>query len=93
MIGERLGFQVWCEDEAGPYQTIPLPGWSWQAENRPARQAHQYLRGETTKLLTLFRPATGELRAEVAQQSTNAVLHPWLQRELTAYLETVSSRS
>ena len=23
VIGERLGFQVWCEDEAGPYQTIP----------------------------------------------------------------------
>src|SRR5436305_10979636 len=22
-IGERLGLQVWCEDEAGPYQTIP----------------------------------------------------------------------
>jgi transposase len=87
VIGERLGLQVWCEDEAGPYQTIPQPGESWQVENRPARQAHQYLRGETAKLLTLFRPATGELRAEAVQQSTNAILHPWLQRELTAILQ------
>ncbi|EFH82730.1 helix-turn-helix domain-containing protein [Ktedonobacter racemifer] len=53
LIGERLGLQVWCEDEAGPYQTIPQPGSSWQIEHRPARQAHQYLRGETAKLLTL----------------------------------------
>src|SRR5260370_6638173 len=86
-LGERLGLQVWCEDEAGPYQTIPQPGWSWQFENQPARQAHQYLRGETAKLLTLFRPATGELRAEAVQQSTNAILHPWLQRELMAILK------
>ncbi len=87
VIGERLGLQVWCEDEAGPYQTIPQPGESWQLENHPARQAHQYLRGETAKLLTLFRPATGELRAEAVQQSTNAILHPWLQRELTTILK------
>src|SRR5260221_14561947 len=87
VIGERLGLQVWCEDEAGPYQTIPQPGESWQGENQPARQAHQYLRGETAKLLTLFRPATGERRAEPVQQSTNALLHPWLNRELTAILK------
>ena len=87
LVGERLGFQVWCEDEAGPYQTIPQPGSSWQTANRPARQAHQYLRGETAKLLTLFRPATGELRAEAVQQSTNAILHPWVQRELTDILK------
>src|SRR6266496_4135482 len=43
VIGERLGLHVWCEDEAGPYQTIPQPGASWQWENQPARQAHQYL--------------------------------------------------
>jgi transposase len=87
LIGEQLGLQVWCEDEAGPYQTIPQPGWSWQFENQPARQAHQYLRGETAKLLTLFRPAIGELRAQAVKQSTNAILHPWLQRELTAILK------
>jgi hypothetical protein len=46
------------------------------------------VRGGTAKLLTLFRPATGEVRAEPVEHATNAVLHPWLQRELTAILAT-----
>jgi hypothetical protein len=24
--GASLGLEVWCEDEAGPFQTIPYPG-------------------------------------------------------------------
>ena len=39
------------------------------------------------KLLTLFRPATGEVRAEPVGRATNAVLHPWLKRELAAILD------
>jgi hypothetical protein len=88
VLAERLGLPLWTEDEAGPYQTIPHPGSSWQAEGLPASQDHQYIRGKTCKLLTLFRPATGELRAEPVDQSTNAILHPWLKRELTAMLKT-----
>ena len=79
--------QVWCEDEAGPYQTIPQAGLSWQPEGHPVRQDHQYLRGDPAKLLTLFRPATGELRAEPVERTTNAILHPWLKQQLTAILE------
>lgn len=75
-------------DEAGPYQAIPYPGASWQPEGQPARHPHEYVRGGTAKLLTLFRPATGEVRAEPVRRATNAVLHPWLQRELTAILAT-----
>ncbi|WP_040448482.1 hypothetical protein [Ktedonobacter racemifer] len=41
------------EDEAGPYQAIPQPGASWQREGHPARQPHEYERGDTAKLLTL----------------------------------------
>jgi len=67
---------------------IPQPGQSWQPEGAPARRSHEYLRGGTVKLLTLFRPATGELRAEAVQSGSNAVLHPWLKQELTAILET-----
>jgi hypothetical protein len=37
-------------------------------------------------LLNLFRPATGEVRAKGVTSATNAVLHPWLQAELTAIL-------
>jgi hypothetical protein len=42
------------------------------------------VRGGTVKLLTLFRPATGEVRARPVTQTPNAVLHPWLMEELTA---------
>jgi DDE superfamily endonuclease len=86
-----LGLQVWCEDEAGPYQAIPQPGASWQLAGEPARQPHEYVRGGTAKLLTLFRPATGEVRAQPVTSATNAVLHPWLKDELTAILAALPS--
>ena len=77
---------MWCQDEAGPYQAIPQPGASWAPVGCPVRQPHEYVRGGTAKLLTLFRPATGEVRAAGVTSAPNAVLHPWLQRELTAIL-------
>jgi hypothetical protein len=88
-LGETLGLAVWCEDEAGPYQAIPHPGASWQLVGDPARQPHEYVRGGTAKLLTLFRPATGEVRAKAVTSAPNAVLHPWLCAELTAILKTL----
>lgn len=87
LAGERLGLPVWCEDEAGPYQTIPQAGSSWQLEGQPVRQDHQYIRGLPVKLLTLFRPASGELRAEPVEHTTNAILHPWLKEPLLQILE------
>jgi hypothetical protein len=77
---------VYCEDEAGPYQTVPLPGQSWQLEAHPARQPHEYARTGVAKLLTLFRPATGQVRAKGVTSAPNAVLHPWLQAELERVL-------
>jgi hypothetical protein len=47
------------------------------------------VRGGTAKLLTLLRPATGELRANGVTTAPNAVLHPWLQAELTEVLATL----
>jgi hypothetical protein len=84
---EALGIPLWGEDEAGPDQAIPQPGPSWQPEDEPAHQPHEYVRGGTAKLLTLFRPATGEVRAQPTAQATNAELHPWLKRELSALLD------
>ena len=78
--------QVWGEDEAGPYQAVPQAGPSWQPQGKPAHRPHEYVRGGTAKLLTLFHPATGEVRAQPVTRATNAVLHPWLKRELTAIL-------
>ena len=83
---EAAGVPVWCQDEAGPYQAIPQPGASWQPMGCPVHQPHEYVRGGTAKLLTLFRPATGEVRADGVTSATNAVLHPWLQVELTQVL-------
>ena len=83
---EAAGIALWCQDEAGPYQTRPYPGESWEPEGEPARQPHEYMRDGTAKLLTLFRPATGAARAKGVTSAPNAVLHPWLQDELTAIL-------
>ncbi len=85
---ETVGLGVWCQDEAGPYGTMPYPGEGWYPEGQPARLAHEYVRAGTAKLLTLFRPATGEVRAKGVRQATNAVLHPWLQAEVQAILAT-----
>ncbi len=85
-VAETAGVPVWCQDEAGPYQAIPQPGASWQPEGQPARQPHEYVRGGTAKLLTLFRPATGEVRARGVTSTANTVLHPWLQEELAQVL-------
>jgi transposase len=86
-IAEAMGIPLWCQDEAGPYQAIPQPGQSWQPVSKPRRQPHEYLRGGTAKLLTLFRPATGEVRAKGVPRAPNAVLHPWLKQELLQVLE------
>jgi DDE superfamily endonuclease len=80
------------EDEAGPYQAIPQPGASWQVEGHPAVQPHEYERGGTAKLLTLFRPATGEIRAKGVISATNAVLHPWLKGHLSEVLAEIEKK-
>jgi len=85
-LAEAAGLPLWCQDEAGPYQTVPHPGAGWCPVGAPARQPHEYVRAGTAKLLTLFRPATGEVRAKGVTSAPNAVLHPWLQAELTRIL-------
>ena len=86
MLGAQLGLSVWCEDEAGPFQAVPHPGGSWQPREHPATQPHEYIRGGTTKILTLFHPATGQVRLQPAPRCTNAVLPPWLRERLSAIL-------
>jgi hypothetical protein len=88
-IAEKLGLAVWNEDEAGPYQTKPYPGSSWQPAGEPERLSHEYFRDGTAKLLTLFHPASGEVRVKGVTSSTNAILHPWLKEELSNILQTL----
>lgn len=80
---------MWCEDEAGPYQTRPYAGASWAPEGRPARQPHEYLRDQTAKVLTLFRPATGIAQVKGVTTTTNVVLHTWLQAAVRQQLATL----
>jgi hypothetical protein len=86
---EAAGIALCCQDEAGPYQTVPYPGESWEPEGNPARQPHEYVRNGTAKLLTLFRPATGAVQAKGVRSAPNAALHPWLQEEVSALLATL----
>lgn len=90
--GERAGLLVLCQDEAGPYQAIPQPGASWQLEGKAALQPHEYVRGGTAKLLTLFRPATGEVRAKGVLSAPNVVLHPWLKEQLSEVLAEIENK-
>ncbi len=80
---------MWTQDEAGPFQTVPYRGPSWQPVGQPARQPHEYMRNGTAKVLSLFHPATGQLRVKGVTQCTNAILHPWLKKELSAILNTL----
>src|SRR5258706_16106487 len=73
----------------GPSRPSRSLGRSSQPEGHPVLQPHEYERGGTAKLLTLFRPATGELRAKGVLSVSNAVLHPWLQGELTKVLAQI----
>ena len=84
-----MGLAIWGQDEAGPFQTVPYPGTSWEPEEHPARQLHEYIRQGTAKLLTLFHPATGQVRVKGTRRSTNVVLQAWLKEELTAVLATL----
>lgn len=86
-----MGIEVWCQDEAGPYQAIPHEGASWRPQEEGQLQPHEYMRGGTAKMLTLFRPATGELRAQGVESAPNAVLHPWLKAEIAQILAGATS--
>jgi transposase len=83
-LDPEAGVAVWCEDEAGPFQAVPHPGGGWQPIGQPATRPHEYVRQGTTKILTLFHPATGEVRVRPATRGTNAVLHGWLKETLAA---------
>jgi hypothetical protein len=65
---------------------VPHPGVSWRPRGQPATQPHEYIRGGTTKILTLFHPATGQVRLQSAARGANAVLPPWLREHLSAIL-------
>jgi hypothetical protein len=82
-----MGITVGCEDEAGPYQTVPYPGASWQPAGHPVRQPHEYFQEGTAKRLTLLHPKTGQVRVRGVTNTRNETLHSWLKTELAAILD------
>jgi hypothetical protein len=85
-VGEQMGLAVWCQDEAGPFKTGPYAAGSWAPTGKPPCHPHEHLRNGTAKLLTLFHPATGQVRVKGVTTTINAVLHGWLKAELTEIL-------
>ena len=81
-----MNLAVWTQDEAGPFQTVPMPGQSWHESSSGECREHRYVRNGTAKLLTLFCPSSGEVRAKGVTNCPNTVLHPWLRSELTKVL-------
>jgi DDE superfamily endonuclease len=57
--------------------------------NQALRQPHEHVRGGTAKLLTLLHPVTGMVQVKGVISSANVVLHPWLQEQLSAIMETL----
>jgi hypothetical protein len=80
---------VWTEDAAGPFPTLPYPGQHGQPAGEPVRYPHAYLREGPANQRTLVHPARGAVRVKGGRRTANAVLHPWLEAELTAMLATL----
>lgn len=88
-----MGIAVWCEDEAGPFQTIPDAAPSWHEQEHPQQQSHEYIRNGTAKVLTLFRPQDGQVRVKGVESTTNVILHAWLKQELTQIVDALPAVS
>jgi hypothetical protein len=65
---------------------MPYPGQHWRPQGEPVTYPHEYLRAGTAKQLTLFCPASGVVAVKGVTTTANAVLHPWLEAELTTIL-------
>ena len=60
-----------------------MAGHSWE-DGGARRLPHEYRRDGTVKLLTLFHPASGQVRARGVRSCPNLVLHAWMKEELAA---------
>ncbi|MFK7849027.1 MAG: transposase [Rhodothermales bacterium] len=89
MTAASLGLAISCADQAGPFQTIPYPGRRWCKETKACQIDYEYIRNGTAKLMTLFLPATGEVRVKGTRRCRNVDLHPWMKEQLSALLQTL----
>jgi hypothetical protein len=88
-----MGIAVWCQDEAGPFQTVPYAAESWQKQEQPQKQPHEYIRNGPAKLMTLFHPQDGQVRVKGVESTTNVILHAWLKQELAEIVNALPQAS
>src|SRR5438552_16295515 len=69
-----------------PIRPFPLLDTIGKKTGEPSKQPHEYAKNGTAKLLTLFHPVTGKVRVKGVTTCPNAVLHEWLQEQLTQIL-------
>jgi transposase len=72
---------------------VPHPGSSWRPQGQPAIRPHEYVRGGTCKVLTLFHPATGYVHLRPVGSCTNPVLHGWLKERLATILAALPAQA
>ena len=65
---------------------MPQSGSSWRPQGHPATRPHEYVRGGTRKILTLFHPATGQVHLQPVGRCTNLVPHAWLKERVAMIL-------
>lgn len=89
---EAAGVELWNQDEAGPYHALPHEGEHWHPAGTPRLLPHESQRGGTATLVTLFRPATGVVRAKGVLSAPTVVLHPWLTEPFLQEVEAIERR-
>ena len=72
---------------------MPHSGSGWRPQGHPATRPHEYIRGGTCKILTLFHPATGRVHLRPVVSCTNPVLHGWLKQTLAAIVAALPVRA
>jgi transposase len=72
---------------------VPQPGSSWRPQGQPAIWPHEYVRGGTCKILTLFHPATGQVHLQPVSHCTNPILHGWLKERLAAIVAALPAQA
>lgn len=78
-----------CQDEAGPYQTKPYPGGSWQESGRAQKYDHEYIRNGTAKVMTLLHPKSGRVWLTGTRSTANVILHPWLKDQIEEVVKSL----
>ena len=86
---EAMELAVWCQDEAGPFQTVPHAAHSWQEQEQPQKHPQEYIRNGTAKLMTLFHPHAGQVQVKGVESTTNVILHTWLKQELLEIVDAL----